>query len=163
MPAKQRPPLPLAILVAMTTDRVIGVDGRLPWHLPEDLALFRRLTLGNSVLMGRRTFDAIGHPLAQRHNIVLSRTGTAIAGVTVCTGILEGLACAWRLGRPLFIIGGEELYRRALPIVDELHISWVRGEFRGDRHFPAFDLADWGLCEERELQGFRYCRYRRAA
>lgn len=151
----------VAIIVAMTRDRLIGADDKLPWHLPEDLRLFRQITSGGTVIMGRATFEAIGRPLANRVNIVLSRSGLPLAGVEVCTGFLEALALAARHNRPVFVIGGRSVYQKALPIASEMHISWVNGPFSGNRFFPEFDLSDWTVLEEKGFQGFRYNRYRR--
>lgn len=145
----------------MTGDRVIGSGIELPWHLPEDLQLFSRITRGNTVIMGRTTFEAIGHPLPERLNIVLSRSGTDFPGVVVCRGFLDGLAVAARHGRPIFIIGGSSVYSKAMPIATELHISWVDGAFHGDRFFPPFDLSAWVIVEERACHGFHYVHYRR--
>ena len=151
----------LAIIVAMTDEGAIGIDGRLPWDLPADRQLFRKLTEGNTVIMGRATFNSLPAPLPNRHNIVISRTAGDVKGATVCRGFLEGLSQGWRLGRPMFIIGGVELYRKALPIADILHVSWVAGNYAGDRHFPPFDLAAWEPVEDTAYPGFRHITYRR--
>ena len=151
----------LAIIVAMTVERVIGSDGRIPWDLPADRRLFRKLTEGNTVIMGRATFNSLPAPLPTRHNIVISRTADNLEGATVCRGFLNGLSQGWRLGRPMFIIGGVELYRKALPIADILHVSWVAGSYAGDRHFPPFDLAAWAPVEDTAYPGFRHITYRR--
>jgi len=151
----------LAIVVAMTRDLVIGSGGGLPWQLPEELQLFKRITTGGSVIMGHKTYAAIGRPLPGRYNIVLSRSLEKLPGVQVCTSFIAGLTAAKRQGRPVFVIGGAELYRKALPIATELHISWVKGSFAGDVHFPGLDLADWSCCEEAEFPDFHYRHYRR--
>ena len=154
---------PLAIIVAMTRDGVIGRGGTLPWDLPADRRLFRDLTVGNTVIMGRSTFESLPAPLPHRHNLVLSRKPCQYAGMTVCRGFLEAVALGWRLGRPIFVIGGVELYRRALPVADTLHISWVAGDPAGDRHFPPFDLAAWQAVESTDYPGFQHVTYRRRA
>ena len=145
----------------MTGERVIGAGGSIPWDLPADRQLFRRLTEGNTVIMGRATFNSLPTPLPNRHNIVISRTLEGAAGVSICRNFLEGVALGWRLGRPLFVIGGVELYRKALPIADFLHVSWVDGEYAGDRHFPPLDLAQWEAIETVAYPGFRHITYRR--
>jgi dihydrofolate reductase len=151
----------VAIIAAMTKDRVIGLGDGLPWDLPEDRQLFKNLTTGSTVIMGRRTYQSINHPLADRFNIVLSRTLTDLSGVTVCESFIEGLEVAGRLGRPAFIIGGAGLYREALPVASVLHISWVEKPFDGSVHFPEFDLADWTVAEQKGYPGFHYVRYLR--
>ena len=147
----------------MTRCGVIGRGGTLPWDLPEDRRLFRRLTEGNTVLMGRLTFQSLAGPLPHRHNIVISRTPRHYAGATVCPNFSEGIDHGRRLERPLFVIGGTELYRQALPIADTLHVSWIEGNFPGDRFFPPFDLADWEMVESVDYPGFEYVVYRRAS
>jgi dihydrofolate reductase len=151
----------VAIVVAMTEDRVIGSGKDLPWHLPEDLQLFKRLTMDGTIIMGHKTHTSIGRPLPGRHNIVLSRCQAELPGVQVCKSFVAGLTSAAQLGRPVFVIGGEELYRKALPIASDLHISWVKEIVPGDVYFPGFDLADWDVCEDEDHQGFQYRHYKR--
>ena len=123
----------------MTPDRVIGHAGTLPWHLPEDLAFFKRTTTGHPIVMGRKTFDSIGRALPMRRNIVLTRdTDWAAPGVEVihCPEDL------WRLpdlaGR-VFIIGGAEVYAAFLPTLDDLIVSHLVASHDGDTHFPPFE------------------------
>ena len=145
----------------MTRDRVIGLNDRLPWDLPEDLHLFKRLTIGGTVVMGRKTYESIGQPLPERQNIVLSRTLNDLPGVIVCNSFTEGMATGGQLGQPVFILGGAELYQEALPIASRLHISWIKGAFAGSVYFPEFDLAEWMVAEEQDYPGFRYVKYLR--
>lgn len=157
-----QPKIPsVALITAMTRDRVIGSRGALPWHLPDDLQLFKRLTLGCTVMMGRKTLSSIGQPLPERHNIVLSRSCSELVGAEVCGSLMEGLLAATRIGRPLFVIGGAQLYHQALPITSELHISWVKAAHTGNIYFPEFDLADWVSCDEKDYPDFYYVHYRR--
>jgi len=153
----------IAIVAAMTRDRVIGLGDRPPWDLPEDLHLFKRLTIGGTVVMGRKTYESIGHPLPGRQNIILSRSLTGLPGVMVSNNFTAGLEAASRFGRAVFIIGGAELYRKALPLASVLHISWVKKSFHGDVYFPEFDLAEWTEVEEQDYPGFRYVNYLRRA
>lgn len=149
------------IIVAMTRDRVIGLGDRLPWDLPQDRQLFKKLTRGNTVLMGRKTYASINHPLADRHNIVLSRTLTDLPGVTICREFIEGLEVACRFGRPIFIIGGAGVYRKALAVASVLHVSWVEKPVAGTTYFPDFEPADWNAAEQKDYPGFHYVRYLR--
>ena len=152
----------LEIVVAMTQDRVIGADNGLPWDIPEDRKLFRSLTLRNTVIMGSNTYRSIGAPLESRQNIVLSKTIPEIDGALVYPTLLAGLTKAWEIGRPTFIIGGSQLYNKALEIADILHISWVKGTFRGDRYFPELDMKEWQIVEKIAYPEFDYVKYRRA-
>jgi dihydrofolate reductase len=149
------------ILVAMTEDRVIGREGRIPWHIPEELRLFRDLTVGHAILMGRRTFESIGRPLPGRLNIVLSRTLEPTSGVVVCAGLHEGLAEGAAHGGDIFIIGGRQVYEEALPVADFMRISWIPGHYEGDVYFPPFSLSDWEETLCRDYPGFRHVTYRR--
>jgi dihydrofolate reductase len=151
----------VAIVVAMTRSRVIGQKGRLPWDLPAERQLFRRLTIGNTVIMGRKTFESLPGPLAGRHNIILSRLPLTISEASVCNSFKEGIALGRRLGRPVFVIGGVDLYREALPMIDELYISWIDGDFPGDRVFPEIDLDSWLPMSTSSYPGFQHTVYHR--
>ena len=149
----------IALIAAMTKNRVIGSDSGLPWSLPEDLEIFKNLTVGNTVMMGRKTFESIGKPLAGRHNIVLSRSKVYIEGVQVCARFIDSLGAALALRKPVFVIGGAALYKKALPIATEMHISWVNKSYHGDAFFPDFSLDDWNALEETQYPGFTYVHY----
>lgn len=158
-PTENRPTT--ALVVAMTRKGVIGNQGRLPWQLPEDLARFKQLTGGGSLVMGRTTFESLGRPLPDRANIVISTTLPARQGLTVCPTLMDALAAALRIGKPIFFIGGTAVYQKALEIVDEMHISWVDGEYEGDCWFPPFNRSEWRLVEEEVCEGFTYQHYMR--
>lgn len=153
----------LALIVAMTADGVIGAAGGIPWDLPEDRRLFRRLTIGNTVIMGRVTYASLAGPLPERHNLVVTRSTASLPGATVCPNLPAALETAARHGRPIFVIGGVELYREALPLADTLHISWVDGNFPGDRFFPPLDLSTWQVAETTAGRGFTHVVYHRKA
>jgi dihydrofolate reductase len=132
----------LTLVVAVADNGVIGRDGDLPWRLPEDLKHFRRLTLGNTVLMGRKTFESLGKPLEGRANWVLSRDPAyAPAGATVFRDLAAALAAPPQ-GR-LIVIGGAELYRQTLPQARRLELTRVHANVAGDTHFPRYDPAQW--------------------
>ncbi len=151
----------ILLIVAMTRSRVIGRDNALPWRIPAELQLFKRLTTGHTVLMGRRTFEAIGRPLPERHNIVVSRTPQKVSGAEVHPSFEAALEAARRRGKKIFILGGASLYRLALPRADGLHISWIRGDYTGNVYFPEFDLKCWRAEREDEYPEFTHVFYRR--
>lgn len=153
----------IRVIAAVSRNMVIGRDGALPWDIPADRRLFRELTIGNTVVMGRRTYESLPAPLADRHNIVLSRSSHPFRGAVTCRNLLEAIALGWRLGRPICLIGGAELYRKGLLIADSLHISWIEGEYAGDRRFPPIDFAVWRPERQVDFPGFRYVVYRRRA
>lgn len=149
------------IIVAMTSDRVIGCKGQLPWDLPADLQLFRQHTLNKTVLMGKNTYLSIGHPLSQRNNIIISRTIQASDDMSVADSFSKGIDLAKKTGRDIYCIGGVEIYRQALPITHYLHISWVENDFDGDCYFPKFDLNEWREISRKSHDGFTHCSYTR--
>jgi len=133
----------LTLIVARARNGTIGHRGALPWRLPEDLALFRRTTMGHPILMGRRTHASIGRPLPGRRNIVLSRDpGFRCAGCEVAPDLDSALAlCAD--ASDVFVIGGADLYRAALPRADRLLVTEIAADFEGDVFFPPVDPARW--------------------
>ncbi len=139
----------------------------MPWHLPEDLKRFKRMTVGHPVVMGRRTFQSIGRPLPGRHNIVLSRDPAFRAqGVTVVRNLAEALAAGGLdphgRAETLFVIGGAEIYRLALPLASRIELTRVEAEPEGDAVFPPIDLAEWRLMAAEPRPGFRFETYVRA-
>lgn len=127
----------LASIVAMNHERVIGVDGDLPWRLPADLAFFRKITMGHAVLMGRKTFESLGsRPLPGRRNYVLSTTlDVATEGVQVVASFEQALAEADPTG-DVVVIGGAKLYQLAMSHIDTLHVTLVDNHMVGDVYFP---------------------------
>jgi dihydrofolate reductase len=123
-------------IAAMSRNRVIGVDGRIPWHISEDLKFFKRTTLGHIIVMGRKTYDSIGKPLPGRENRVVSREAE-IAGVTVLRSF-DAISEPTD-GRQLYIIGGAQLYAALLPRCTELLLTRINSEVEGDTFFPEFE------------------------
>ncbi len=133
----------IALLAAVASNGVIGIGNRLPWHLPEDLRHFRSLTSGHSVVMGRKTWQSIGKPLPDRQNIVVSRDARfCLDGATVAHSLDEALSLVNRPD-PVFVIGGEALFRSALPLAAVLYLTEIEREFEGDVRFPVFERAAW--------------------
>lgn len=132
----------LSAVVAASDNDVIGRGNALPWHLPADLAHFKRLTLGKPVLMGRRTFEAIGRPLPGRRNLVLSRGGFQAEGVETVGSLDEAIA---RVGDvpELAVIGGGALYELALPRLDTIHLTRVHVTLEGDTLLPPLPASQW--------------------
>lgn len=145
-------------IAAMSRNRVIGADGKIPWHLSEDLKFFKRTTLGHIILMGRKTYDSLGKPLPGRENWVVSRKAE-IPGVRVFHDLAEIPKPAGE--RKLFVIGGAQLYEALLPQCREIHLTLVDREVEGDTFFPAFENdfeAKDILFEAPEMQVRRYVR-----
>jgi len=136
----------LAIIAAIAKNRVIGHRGKLPWHLSADLKRFRALTLGKTVIMGRKTYQSIGRPLPERRNIILTRDVTFEAPGCEIVTEWESFIDVCQ-AEDLFVIGGEALYAKALPYADKLYLTWIDAEFPGDTFFPDFSVHDWCLQE----------------
>ena len=142
----------ISMIAAMAHDRVIGLDNQMPWHLPADLAHFKRVTLGKPVLMGRKTFESIGRPLPGRRNLVISRNpGFKAPGIEVFSSIDEVLATLSEAEAPdeLMVIGGGHLYGQLLPRADSLYLTRIDLAVAGDTRFPAFEEDEWH-CVERD-------------
>ncbi len=133
----------LSLVAAMARGRVIGREGQLPWNLPDDLRNFRRLTLGQVLLMGRRTFESLGRPLPERRNLVLSRRPDyRPAGVEVVGSLEEALALTGRI-QELMVIGGGSLYAQALPRAHRQYLTLIHEEFPGDVRYPRLEPGLW--------------------
>ena len=137
----------LSQIVAMDENRLIGADNRLPWHLPADLAFFKRTTMGKPIVMGRKTFESIGKPLPGRRNIVISRNPEYTApGCEVVDGIEAALSlCAGEA--EVMLIGGASLYRQTLAQTDTLYVTRIHHGFDGDTWFPEFESGPWKVVE----------------
>lgn len=146
----------------MGRNGVIGVDGGLPWKIPEDLARFKRLTMGHSLVMGRETFESIGRPLPGRINIVLSRRRDwAHDGVEVVHSLDDALAIATAAETDAFVSGGAQVYAEALGVADRMELTEVEAEPEGDTWFPEVDWSRWREVSRTDRQGFSFVTYDR--
>lgn len=133
----------IAIIVAMASNRTIGVNNTLPWRIPEDLKHFKALTMGHHLIMGRKTYDSIGKPLPGRTTIVVSRDpDLRIEGCIVAHSLPEAIA-ACGTDPQVFVVGGADIYAQALELADTLYITEIQQAVKGDVHFPEFDRAQW--------------------
>jgi dihydrofolate reductase len=151
----------LAIIVAIARNRVIGKDGKLPWHISEDLKRFKRLTTGHAVLMGRKTFESIGRPLPNRRNVVISSTPQP--GVETFRTVAEALE-ALKDQEKVFVIGGGQLYASLLDSADELYLTLVDQNIEGDTFFPPYEQLLGTRFREvarEEHEGYRFVDYQR--
>jgi dihydrofolate reductase len=145
----------IALIVAASQNHVIGLDNQLPWHLPEDLQYFKAVTMGKPILMGRKTYDSIGRPLPGRVNIVLTRdTNWTAQGVEVVNNLDAAIAASEKACKAadvdeLMIIGGEQIYRKFLPVANKLYLTKVEAEIEGDAYFPVIDSNQWRQVAEK--------------
>lgn len=156
-------------IVAMDQNRVIGKDNRLPWHLPADLAHFKKITMGHAIVMGRKTFESIGRPLPGRENVVVTRNRAFQAeGCTVLHSLEAIFQFAAKRGDEVFVIGGAELFQATLPFADRLYITKIEASFPGDTFYPAFDESEWqlvsyakGIKDEKNRYDYAFTVYER--
>lgn len=134
---------PISLIAALDRRGLIGVAGRLPWRLPDEMRWFRQMTLGKAILMGRRTYETIGRPLARRRNVVLTRQADFVApGCEVAHSLAEALELA--VGAPeVMVIGGADIYRQTLPLAQRLYLTVVEAVLDGDVWFPPVAWAAW--------------------
>lgn len=154
----------ISLMVVHDKNRVIGYENKMPWHLPGELKYFKETTMGKPMIMGRKTFESIGRPLPGRRNIIITRNKEYHhEGIEVVTSLKEAIEIAGNFPE-IMIIGGEEIFKLALPIADRLYITQIDFEFKGDTYFPQYG-EEWTLasCSEPvdSNQGFtyRYCIY----
>jgi dihydrofolate reductase len=151
------------IVAAVARNGIIGADGATPWHCPEDLRLFRAMTLGGTVIMGRRTYQSIGHPLAGRRNIIVSSTLQESPGMTVAPSFEAAVAIALAAFAPIYYCGGAEIYARALERADAIYLSRMKASAKGDVFFPVIDPLIWQVVREENFIDFVLLCYRRIA
>lgn len=150
-----------AIIAAMAKNRVIGRQGRIPWDLPEDRAHFRELTVGNVVVMGRRTYEEIGHPLPERMNYLVSST-YHIEGTNCQTVTSLGEVFLREPERKIFICGGAMLYQEALPLAERLYLTELSWEVEGDTLFPQIEEEMFRLADRDDREGgYSFLTYER--
>lgn len=150
------------LIAAMTHEGVIGNGNQLPWNIPDELKHFRTTTQGCTVIMGMRTFESIGRPLPNRHNIVLNTVEKIIDGVDVCTSAEQALQVAQGYNKDIFIIGGAYTYAQFLPLVDQMYISYIKHSYTGDVFFPPIDWAQWQEVQRIDYPEFEFVLYKRA-
>lgn len=149
----------ISLIAAMAENRVIGREGAIPWDLPEDRRWFRELTMGHPVIMGRKTFEAIGRPLPGRLNIVLTRRPEFRAGGCLVLNDLRSAFEACKGCVEVFICGGGELYRDALPFAERVYLTVVHGTYPGDVFFPPVPADEFVERERREVGGTPGCTF----
>jgi dihydrofolate reductase len=154
----------LSLVAAVAENGVIGNDGAMPWHYPDDLRHFRETTVGHPVIMGRHTFDAIGGPLPDRDNVVLSSTPESLPDSVIAVSSLDAATAAAsdHDRETAYVVGGAAVYHQFLPAADELVLSELDDTYPGDTTFPAVDWDRWRTVERDRYDGFTVVRYRLA-
>lgn len=142
----------LSLIWAMTRNRVIGIDNRLPWNLPDEMAHFRNTTRGKPVIMGRNTYESVGHPLPGRLNVVVSSKLKSVEGCQLATGLPGAIDIAKEHAisnnlSEIFVIGGARAYQDAIPLADRLYATTIDVDLEGHTFLPPYDVDDWQLVQ----------------
>jgi dihydrofolate reductase len=151
----------MIIISAMSYDRVIGSGDGLPWDVPEEYAQFLHFITGQTVIMGRRSYEIFGDDLTSAHNIVVSRTAQEIPGAVVCGSVEAAAERAKAFGKTVFSAGGGAIYRQTLPLADALYLSYIKGDFTGDTYFPGFDETAWAVVRREDHPAYEFVVYER--
>ncbi|QKZ12377.1 dihydrofolate reductase [Spirosoma sp. KUDC1026] len=160
----------ISLIAAVAKNGIIGANNDMPWHLPDDFAFFKRKTSHHPIIMGRKSLDALGKPLPNRTNIVITRNPDFQAtGVTVTHTIDAAIEQARQINQEeIFVIGGAEIYAMALPIATTLYLTEIDKAYPGDTYFPAFDRSEWQEisrhahpADERHETSFDFVEYQR--
>ncbi|GAA4419970.1 dihydrofolate reductase [Bremerella cremea] len=148
-------PAPVILIGAMTPSRVIGIGDGMPWEIPEDYQTFLDNVRGQTVIMGRKSYEIFGTDLTSVHNIVVSR-GEPNVNAIVTHSIEEALEKAHSFGMKIFVAGGSEIYELALPLANWIYLSEIKKDYEGDRYFPEFDENEWEIVREIDHAEFIY-------
>jgi dihydrofolate reductase len=159
----------ISFIVAMDKNGAIGNKNNLPWHLPEDLKFFKRVTLGHPIAMGRKTHESIGRPLPGRKNIIITRNPDFQSeGCTVFYSVPDFVAYCGQMEEEVFVIGGAEIFKEIFPFANRLYITQIHHEFVADTFFPEFEKSKWeqksctkGLKDEKNPYNYDFCLYER--
>ena len=173
MTVEVKPVKEISLIAAMTAGGVIGKGNNLPWSIPEDLKLFKKITMGNILIMGRKTYESIGKPLPGRKNFIITSSAAEFSAPESSAQENSSPARIYENGKPYyfasfldaasaassaegnsFIIGGGSIYTHTLPYADRMYLSMVKKEYDGDVYFPRFDLDEWVLSEEKDFGNF---------
>lgn len=144
----------ISCIVATDKNNVIGINNKMPWHIPEDLKYFKKITTGHCIIMGRKNFESIGKPLPHRTNIIVSRnTGFYYSGCIVTDSIEKALSIAFELNETeVFITGGAQIYNQTIEYWDKLYITEIDAAFVGDTFFSEIDFSQWHLISKKTLK-----------
>ncbi len=151
----------LSIIVAIAKNHTIGKDNKLLWYLPNDLKHFKDVTTGHTVIMGRKTFDSVGKPLPRRRNIVVTRQAISIEGCEVTPSIEAAIALC-KAEDEVFIVGGAEIYRQAIPLTNRIYLTIIDQDFEGDTFFPELNPDEWQETDREDFEPDEKNKYKYA-
>lgn len=150
----------ISAIVAMSENRVIGKNNQLPWHLPADLRHFKKITMGKPILMGRKTFESIGHALPGRCNVVITRDENFPAMGCVLANSIDTALLSVEYSAEIFVIGGAALFQQMLPMIQKLYLTIIHHEFEGDTYFPELVMTEWNEIKRVEHEADQENPYR---
>lgn len=151
----------MIIISAMGRDRVIGSGAGMPWDVPEEYRQFLGFVDGQTVIMGRRSWEIFGADLTSAHNVVVSRSAKEVEGATVVDSIAVALETARGFGKQVYSAGGASIYRQTVPLAERMYLSLIKGDFAGDAYFPEFDETEWEVAERTDHPAFEFVIYER--
>ena len=151
----------MIIIGAMSHDRVIGSGDGMPWDVPDEYAHFQRLIAGETVVIGRRSYEIFGASLTSAHTVVVSRTAARLPDARVVPTVDDALREAASFGRTVFVAGGASIYAQTVPLADAMYLSYIKGDYAGDAHFPEFDAGEWAVERREDHPRWEFVVYRR--
>jgi dihydrofolate reductase len=151
----------MIIVGAMTRERVIGRGDGMPWDVPEEYEHFQRLVAGETIVIGRRSYEIFGESLTSAHTVVVSRSATRLDDAVVVPTIDDALREAATFGRTVFSAGGASIYEQTIPRADAMYLSYIKGDFSGDAYFPDFDERVWTVERREDFPRFEFVVYQR--
>lgn len=151
----------MIIIGAMTTDRVIGSGDGMPWDVPEEYEHFLRIIDGQTIVIGRRSYEIFGDSLTSAHNVVVSRSERSIAGAVVVSSVEAARRVAGSFGQTVFSAGGASIYAQTIALADAMYLSYIKEHFTGDAYFPAFNDEDWRVERREDHPRWQFVVYRR--
>jgi len=149
------------IIGAMSTGHVIGSGDGMPWHVPEEYAQFLRFIEGQTVIIGRRSYEIFGDGLTSAHTLVVSRSAAQLPGAIAVPSVEEALRLSASYGKTIFSSGGASIYAQTVPLADTMYLSYIKGHFSGDAYFPPFSDAEWIVDRREDHPRFEFVVYRR--
>lgn len=152
----------MIIIGALSADHVIGSGDGMPWDVPEEYAHFLRLIEGQTVIIGRRSYEIFGASLTSAHTVVVSRSTATLPGAVVAASVEDAVREAEALGRTVFSAGGASIYAQTIPLADAMYLSYIKGDYTGDARFPPFDAREWTVERREDHPRFEFVVYRRA-
>jgi dihydrofolate reductase len=150
------------IIGAMSTERVIGSGDGMPWDVPEEYAHFLRLIEGQTIIIGRRSYEIFGEGLTSAHNVVVTRSAASLAaGAVAVPTVEEAVRVAESFGATVFSSGGASIYAQTISLADTMYLSYIKGHFTGDKYFPEFSRDEWAVERREDHPRFEFVVYRR--